>query len=150
MSKDIKDDEKEVEKSTRDPKELVRQRRQMMKSGKLHMRPEQKDPGFKYRFAIDGSDRSNIQKYKDFGYVVEDKDIDVGDGTLAEGNSLGTVPNVKAGGGERLVLMKIPNELYEIGLEEKAKDCNKIDEGMLRPKDLESSLTSLTQKTIKE
>ncbi len=138
------------QKSTRDPKELVRRRRKLHRSGKLQVPLEQRDADFMYRWAIDSGDRSNIQRYLDYGYTIEDKKLDVGDGSVIEGSSHGSTTNIKAGGGGRLVLMKIHKDLYKVGLEEKALECDAIEKSMRVPEGMDPKLTTLTQQNKTE
>ena len=69
-----------------------------------------KKPGFVRRFVNDKGDR--IESFKDAGWNAVDEDVQVGDPKVGKASSMGSLANPHVGGGQRAVLMEIPEEIY--------------------------------------
>ena len=68
-----------------------------------------KKSGFVRRFVNDKGDR--IESFKAAGWdAVED--VQVGDDKIGKASSMGSMTNPHVGGGQRAVLMEIPEDLY--------------------------------------
>lgn len=66
--------------------------------------------GFVRRFVNDQGDR--IQMFKDAGWVVVDDVSMVGDDKLGRASLMGSMANPSVGGGQRAILMELPEETY--------------------------------------
>lgn len=73
-------------------------------------------PGFVRRFVNDTGDR--IETFKAAGWNVADDVNQVGDEKLGRASMMGSSANPHVGGGQRAVLMEIPEEYYN---EDKAR-----------------------------
>lgn len=81
-------------------------------SGKQPLAVRGKEPGFQYRVVNDIDDR--VLSFEEAGYeVVTDKDVSVGDKRVDKSSELGSVKEFSVGGGQRAVLMRIPDEWYQ-------------------------------------
>lgn len=69
-----------------------------------------KRPGFVRRFVNDKGDR--VQSFKDAGWNAVDNKVQVGDPKIGQAGSLGSLANPHVGGGQRAVLMEIPEKFY--------------------------------------
>lgn len=69
-----------------------------------------KKPGFVRRFVNDQGDR--IENFKAAGWNVVDEQLQVGDAKSGQVGSLGKLTNPHVGGGQRAVLMELPEDLY--------------------------------------
>ena len=69
-----------------------------------------KNPGFVRRFVNDRGDR--IESFKAAGWNAVDEAVQVGDPKVGRASSLGSLVNPSVGGGDRAVLMEIPEDLY--------------------------------------
>ena len=69
-----------------------------------------KKPGFVRRYVNDKRDR--IQQFKDAGYSIVEEDVQVGDPKIGKASQLGSNVETQVGGGQRAVLMEIPEEYY--------------------------------------
>ena len=69
-----------------------------------------KNPGFVRRFVNDRGDR--VESFKAAGWNAVDGDVQVGDPKVGRASSLGSLVNPSVGGGDRAVLMEIPEDLY--------------------------------------
>jgi hypothetical protein len=76
-----------------------------------------KKPGFVRRFVNDKGDR--IQAFKDAGWAAAEAVDKVGDDKAGKVTSMGSSATPHVGGGQRAVLMEIPDEYYQA--DEKAK-----------------------------
>lgn len=70
-----------------------------------------KKPGFVRRFVNDKGDR--IESFKDAGWKAVDEDVQVGDAKIGKASSMGSLVNPSVGGGQRAVLMEIPEKIYK-------------------------------------
>lgn len=69
-----------------------------------------KKAGFVRRFVNDKGDR--IENFKDAGWKPVDGDVQVGDPKIGRATSMGSLTNPHVGGGQRAILMEIPEEIY--------------------------------------
>jgi hypothetical protein len=69
-----------------------------------------KKNGFVRRFVNDKGDR--IQSFKDASWTVVDENVPVGDDKIGRASTLGSLANPHVGGGQRAILMEIPEEIY--------------------------------------
>ena len=70
-----------------------------------------KKPGFVRRFVNDKGDR--IQAFKDAGWASVEMTGQVGDDKAGRATSMGSSANPSVGGGQRAVLMEIPEKFYD-------------------------------------
>lgn len=70
-----------------------------------------KKSGFVRRFVNDTGDR--VQAFKDAGWNAVDDGSPVGDHKIGKPTSIGSASNPHVGGGQRAVLMEIPEEIYK-------------------------------------
>lgn len=67
--------------------------------------------GFVRRFVNDKGDR--IQAFKDAGWKAAEADEKIGDDKAGRATSIGSSATPSVGGGQRAVLMEIPEEIYQ-------------------------------------
>ena len=99
-----------------------------------------KKPGFVYRWVKDVGNR--IARFKQAGYELEtDPDILVGDARAAVAAPMGSPiiadANLNSNGGEKLYLMRIPEEFYKEDQAAKEANLTAMEAGM--GKDVEGS-----------
>lgn len=70
-----------------------------------------KKPGFVRRFVNDKGDR--IENFKAAGWTTVDEKTQVGDSKIGRADSMGSSVNPHVGGGQRAVLMELPEEIYK-------------------------------------
>lgn len=79
--------------------------------GKQPLAVRGKESGFHYRIVNDKDDR--VLDFKDAGYeVVSGTDATVGDKRVDRPAEEGSVKHISVGGGDKAVLMRIPEEWY--------------------------------------
>ena len=69
-----------------------------------------KKSGFVRRFVNDKGDR--IESFKAAGWDAVDGDVKVGDPKIGKASTMGSLVNPHVGGGQRAVLMEIPEKIY--------------------------------------
>ncbi len=69
-----------------------------------------KKSGFVRRFVNDKGDR--IESFKAAGWNAVAENVQVGDPKVGKASTLGSLSNPHVGGGQRAVLMEIPEEIY--------------------------------------
>ena len=69
-----------------------------------------KKSGFVRRFVNDKGDR--VENFKAAGWDAVDEDMQVGDPKIGKASTMGSLVNPHVGGGQRAVLMEIPEDLY--------------------------------------
>ena len=86
-----------------------------------------KEEGFHYRIVNDTDDR--VQEFTDRGYEVVsgDKTVTIGDKRVAVPSDEGTVKYISVGGGQKAVLMRIPDEWYKEDQAVKQKDVDEVE-----------------------
>ena len=90
-----------------------------------------KDPGFESRVVNDDGDR--VSQFEDMGYeVVKDSSIKVGDRRIANPTKEGSPVQISVGGGQKAYLMRIRKDWYEEAQEDKAKQVDEMEKGMLK------------------
>lgn len=80
-----------------------------------------KKPGFVRRFVNDVGDR--VQTFKDAGWKISEDVNQVGDERLGRASSMGSGANPSVGGGQKAILMELPEEIYA---EDRAESQAKI------------------------
>ena len=70
-----------------------------------------KKSGFVRRFVNDKGDR--VESFKDAGWAASDEDGQIGDPKIGKVSSMGSLTNPHVGGGQRAILMEIPEKIYE-------------------------------------
>ena len=70
-----------------------------------------KKPGFVRRFVNDKGDR--IQAFKDAGWAAAEMSEQIGDDKAGRATSIGSSATPSVGGGQRAVLMEIPEKYYK-------------------------------------
>lgn len=124
MTKDIKD----VKETKLKDKSARVKRRRLQQSGPLFIDPDQLDSDFHYRIVNDSA--YQINKRKKMGYeVVQDSNVDIGDGGASSTNGLGSVPSVVVDKttGQRGILMRIHKDERAEILEELNEINDDID-----------------------
>ena len=89
-----------------------------------------KKPGFVRRFVNDKGDR--IQAFKDAGWSVVDTVDQVGDEKVGRATSMGSSANPSVGGGQRAVLMELPEKYYEEDMAAKQAEIDKVEQEIKR------------------
>ncbi len=69
-----------------------------------------KKSGFVRRFVNDKGDR--IENFKAAGWNLVDEQVQVGDPKIGRASTMGSTVNPHVGGGQRALLMEIPEEYY--------------------------------------
>lgn len=69
-----------------------------------------KNPGFVRRFVNDKGDR--VENFKAAGWNAVDEDVQVGDPKIGRVSAMGSLVTPDVGGGQRAILMEIPEDLY--------------------------------------
>lgn len=69
-----------------------------------------KKSGFVRRFVNDKGDR--VESFRAAGWNAVDEDVQVGDPKIGKASSMGSLVNPSVGGGQRAVLMEIPEDIY--------------------------------------
>ena len=69
-----------------------------------------KKSGFVRRFVNDKGDR--VENFKAAGWTVVDEKVQVGDPKIGQASSVGSLVNPHVGGGQKAVLMELPESLY--------------------------------------
>ena len=89
----------------------VEQPRKRVPLGTRNILTASKRPGFVRRFVNDTGDR--IQLFKEAGWsAVESVGNPIGDPHVGKASTIGSSANPHVGGGQRAVLMEIPEEYY--------------------------------------
>lgn len=111
-----KEDMKVGETKTNDVRKTATQPRKRIPLGTRNILTAPNKPGFVRRFVNDTGDR--IETFKAAGWNVANDVNQVGDEKLGRASMMGSSANPHVGGGQRAVLMEIPEEYYN---EDKAK-----------------------------
>ena len=109
---------------------MSEQPRKRVKLGTRNILSAPKKAGFVRRFVNDTGDR--IQMFKDAGWNVVDDVNKVGDPKLGKPTSIGSSANPHVGGGQRAVLMELPEEIYSADRAESQAEITKIENEMKR------------------
>lgn len=89
-----------------------------------------KRPGFVRRFVNDKGDR--VENFKAAGWNTVDEDIKVGDPKAGKASSMGSLVNPHVGGGQRAVLMEVPEKIYEEDRAESQAKVTKVENEIKR------------------
>ena len=109
---------------------MSEQPRKRVKLGTRNILSAPKKAGFVRRFVNDTGDR--IQMFKDAGWNVVDDVNQVGDPKLGKSTSIGSSANPHVGGGQRAVLMELPEEIYSEDRAEAQAEITKVENEMKR------------------
>ena len=89
-----------------------------------------KDPNYEYRWVLDSPGR--LEAFKEGGYEVVTKDMEVGDSTVDKGSQLGSAVTMVRGT-STLVLMRIPREWYDEDQKAKQEEIDALEATMKSP-----------------
>jgi hypothetical protein len=115
-------DKKEVKK--------VEQPRKRIPLGTRNVLTAPKKAGFVRRFVNDRDGR--VENFKAAGWSVVDEKIQVGDPKAGTAGMLGSSVNPHVGGGQRAVLMELPEEIYEEDRAASQAEITKVEQEMKR------------------
>lgn len=95
--------------------------------GKQPLTVRGKELGFQYRVVNDIDDR--VLAFKEAGYeVVTDKAVSVGDKRVDAASTEGSVKHISVGGGNKAVLMRIPDDWYAEDQEVKMAKLKQLED----------------------
>lgn len=109
---------------------MSEQPRKRIKLGTRNILSAPQKPGFVRRFVNDTGDR--VQMFKEAGWNTVDDVNQVGDPKLGTASSIGSGANPHVGGGQRAVLMELPEEIYSADRAESQAEITKIENEMKR------------------
>ena len=109
---------------------MSEQPRKRVKLGTRNILSAPQKPGFVRRFVNDTGDR--VQMFKEAGWNTVDDVNQVGDPKLGKPSSIGSGANPHVGGGQRAVLMELPEEIYSADRAESQAKITKIENEMKR------------------
>lgn len=109
---------------------MSEQPRKRIKLGTRNILSAPQKPGFVRRFVNDTGDR--IQMFKEAGWNTVDDVNQVGDPKLGKPSLIGSGANPHVGGGQRAVLMELPEEIYSADRAESQAEITKIENEMKR------------------
>jgi hypothetical protein len=109
---------------------MSEQPRKRVKLGTRNILSAPKKAGFVRRFVNDTGDR--VQMFKEAGWNTVDDVNQVGDPKLGQVSSIGSGANPHVGGGQRAVLMELPEELYSADRAESQASITKVENEMKR------------------
>jgi len=89
-----------------------------------------KKPGFERRFINDVGDR--VQTFKDAGWNIVDDGSKIGDDKAGKASLMGSLANPSVGGGQRGVLVEIPEELYKADRAESQAKISQVENELRR------------------
>lgn len=91
------------------------------------------DPNYVYRWVLDAPGR--LGRFREGGYEEVTADLEVGQNTVDRGSKLGSVITKSSGGGQTLVLMRIPKEWYDEDQKTKQDAIDDLEDTMRGPGD---------------
>ena len=109
---------------------MSEQPRKRVKLGTRNILSAPQKPGFVRRFVNDTGDR--VQLFKEAGWNTVDDVNQVGDPKLGTASSIGSGANPHVGGGQRAVLMEIPEDFYLADQAEAQAEITKVENEMKR------------------
>ncbi len=109
-----------------------RQTRKRIPLGTRNILTAPKKPGFVRRFVNDKGDR--IQSFKDAGWSASEMVESVGDDRAGRATSIGSSATPAVGGGQRAVLMEIPEEYYDADNKAKQAKIAQVEKEISRNK----------------
>ena len=109
---------------------MSEQPRKRVKLGTRNILSAPQKPGFVRRFVNDTGDR--VQMFKEAGWNTVDDVNQVGDPKLGKPSLIGSGANPHVGGGQRAVLMELPEEIYSADRAESQAEITKIENEMKR------------------
>ena len=102
-----------------------------------------KDPNYVYRFVLDTPGR--LEAFKEGGYEVVTKDMEVGDSTVDKGSQLGSAVTMVRGT-STLVLMRILREWYDEDQVAKQEEIDALEATMKAPESADYGKVSINRK----
>lgn len=102
-----------------------------------------KDPNYVYRWVLDTPGR--LEAFKEGGYEVVTKDMDVGDSTVDKASQLGSAVTMVRGV-STLVLMRIPKEWYDEDQAAKQEEIDALEATMKAPEAADYGKVSIGRK----
>ena len=109
---------------------MSEQPRKRVKLGTRNILSAPQKPGFVRRFVNDTGDR--VQMFKEAGWNTVDDVNQVGDPKLGTASSIGSGANPHVGGGQRAVLMELPEDIYSADRAESQAAITKVENEMKR------------------
>ena len=109
---------------------MSEQPRKRVKLGTRNILSAPQRPGFVRRFVNDTGDR--VQMFKEAGWNTVDDVNQVGDPKLGKPSLIGSGANPHVGGGQRAVLMELPEDIYSADRAESQAEITKIENEMKR------------------
>ena len=109
-----------------------KQARKRIPLGTRNILTAPKKPGFVRRFVNDKGDR--IQAFKDAGWAAAEMVAEVGDDKAGRATSMGSSATPSVGGGQRAVLMEIPEEYYDADNKAKQAKIAQVEKEISRNK----------------
>jgi len=109
-----------------------KQSRKRVPLGTRNILTAPKKPGFVRRFVNDKGDR--IQSFKDAGWKAAEMVESVGDDKAGRATSMGSGATPAVGGGQRAVLMEIPEEYYDADRKASQAAITKVEREIARNK----------------
>lgn len=109
---------------------MSEQPRKRVKLGTRNILSAPQRPGFVRRFVNDTGDR--VQRFKEAEWNTVDDVNQVGDPKLGKPSLIGSGANPHVGGGQRAVLMEIPEDIYLADRAESQAEITKIENEMKR------------------
>ena len=130
--KEASHDEQVVPKDKKVAKATIarRQARKRIPLGTRNILTAPKRPGFVRRFVNDKGDR--IQAFKDAGWAAAEMITEVGDDKAGRATSMGSSAAPSVGGGQRAVLMEIPEKYYDADNKAKQAKIAKVEKEIAR------------------
>lgn len=102
-----------------------------------------KDPNYVYRWVLDTPGR--LEAFKEGGYEVVTKDMEVGDSTVDKSSQLGSAVTMVRGV-STLVLMRIPKEWYDEDQAAKQADIDALEATMKAPESADYGKVTISRK----
>ncbi len=127
----VTEDKKDVPKVAK-ATNAKRQTRKRIPLGTRNILTAPKKPGFVRRFVNDKGDR--IQSFKDAGWAAAKMVESVGDDKAGRATSMGSSATPSVGGGQRAVLMEIPEEYYAADRKASQDAITKVEREIARNK----------------
>lgn len=131
--------EVKLEKVTRKKRTPVGGTRDILSISELDL-----DPNYKYRLVLDVPGR--LLRFREGGYEEVTAELKLGQNAVDRGSKLGSVVTRASGGGQTLVLMRIPKEWYDEDQKAKSDNIDAVEDKMRVPGDkADYGMTTITQ-----
>lgn len=106
------------------------QKRKRIPLGTRNVLTAPKKPGFVRRFVNDKGDR--VENFKAAGWKTVEEKVQVGDDKIGRAESMGSTNNPHVGGGQRAVLMELPEEIYKADRAASQAEITKVENEIRR------------------